>query len=217
MGRDARHRRASASCSTRNRRAPALGRGRRPLPDLRQLHDGLPDLLLHARSRTSPTWPASEAERTRAVGLVLHARLLLHRTAAASARSAQSRYRQWMTHKLGDLDRPVRHARAASAAAAASPGARSASTSPRRPRRSARPTGARTADAHASTSCSPRRRVFAGLDAEHLDADRGLRAATRAFAAGDALLREGEPADTFFVIRARHASRSRSACPAAAR
>ena len=33
-------------------RAPALGRGRRALPDLRQLHDGLPDLLLHARSRT---------------------------------------------------------------------------------------------------------------------------------------------------------------------
>ena len=30
-------------------RAPALGRGRRALPDLRQLHDGLPDLLLHAR------------------------------------------------------------------------------------------------------------------------------------------------------------------------
>ena len=34
------------------RRAPALGRGRRPLPDLRQLHDGLPHLLLPARSRT---------------------------------------------------------------------------------------------------------------------------------------------------------------------
>ena len=30
-------------------RAPALGRGRRALPDLRQLHDGLPDLLLHDR------------------------------------------------------------------------------------------------------------------------------------------------------------------------
>ena len=30
-------------------RAPALGRGLRALPDLRQLHDGLPDLLLHRR------------------------------------------------------------------------------------------------------------------------------------------------------------------------
>ena len=35
--------------------SPALGRRRRPLPDLRQLHDGLPHLLLPTRSRMSPT------------------------------------------------------------------------------------------------------------------------------------------------------------------
>ena len=51
MGRDARHRRHQGAALPQPR-APALGRGRRPLPDLRQLHDGLPDLLLHARSRT---------------------------------------------------------------------------------------------------------------------------------------------------------------------
>ena len=41
-----------------------------------------------------------EAERLRELGLLLHPRLLLHRTAAASAASSRSRYRQWMTHKL---------------------------------------------------------------------------------------------------------------------
>ena len=45
-------------------RAPALGRGRRALPDLRQLHARLPDLLLHRRSRTRTTWRAA-AERSR--------------------------------------------------------------------------------------------------------------------------------------------------------
>jgi sulfhydrogenase subunit beta (sulfur reductase) len=39
----------------RKLRAPALGRGRRTVPDLRQLHDGLPDLLLHdGRGRHRP-------------------------------------------------------------------------------------------------------------------------------------------------------------------
>ena len=47
-------------------RAPALGRGRRALPDLRQLHDGLPDLLLHDgrgrhRPRTASTSSATSA------------------------------------------------------------------------------------------------------------------------------------------------------------
>ena len=100
---------ASRSCCTQPR-APALGRGRRALPDLRQLHAGLPDLLLHHASRTSTDLTG---ERRRAhrrwdscftVGPLLHPR----RQRAASTRS---RYRQWMTHKLGDLDRPVRQLR----------------------------------------------------------------------------------------------------------
>ena len=46
-------------------RAPALGRRRRPLPDLRQLHDGLPDLLLHARVEDVTDLAGEEAERAR--------------------------------------------------------------------------------------------------------------------------------------------------------
>ena len=43
-------------------RAPALGRGRRALPDLRQLHDGLPDVLLHdGRGRHRPRRRARRA------------------------------------------------------------------------------------------------------------------------------------------------------------
>ena len=60
----------------RQRRAPALGRGRRPLPELRQLHDGLPDVLLqHGRGRHRPRGRRDRAHA--AVGLVLHARALL--------------------------------------------------------------------------------------------------------------------------------------------
>ena len=48
----------------RQPRAPALGRGRRALPHLRQLHDGLPDLLLHdRRGRDRPDRRARRALR----------------------------------------------------------------------------------------------------------------------------------------------------------
>ena len=59
-----------------NARAPALGRRRRPLPGLRQLHDGLPDLLLHhRRGRHRPA--GRDAERTRVWDSCFTARLLL--------------------------------------------------------------------------------------------------------------------------------------------
>ena len=48
MGRAARRDRPARPARAQPR-APALGRRRRALPDLRQLHDGLPDLLLHDR------------------------------------------------------------------------------------------------------------------------------------------------------------------------
>ena len=80
-------------------RAPALGRGRGPLPDLRQLHDGLPDLLLHDASRTSPT---SRARRPSAVSEWDSCFTIdfsyVHGGSVRSSR--KSRYRQWMTHKL---------------------------------------------------------------------------------------------------------------------
>ncbi len=108
-------------------RAPALGRRRRALPDLRQLHDGLPDLLLHERRGHRPTSPASTPS---ACALwdscfsvdysYIHGGSdpALRPLALPPVADAQVRH----------LARPVRHAPAASAAAAASPGARSGST-----------------------------------------------------------------------------------------
>ena len=65
-GPHARHdRRARAAAG--QPRAPALGRGRRALPELRQLHARVPDVLLQLRSRTRPTSPASRPS-TRACG-----------------------------------------------------------------------------------------------------------------------------------------------------
>ena len=69
-------------------RAPALGRGRRALPDLRQLHDGLPDLLLpHRRGRHRPRRRGGRA-RARA-GTRASRSTTPTSTAAASARSTR--------------------------------------------------------------------------------------------------------------------------------
>ena len=57
-------------------RAPALGRGRRPLPDLRQLHDGLPDLLLHTVEDVTDL-DGRDGRAPPGVGLLLHDGLLL--------------------------------------------------------------------------------------------------------------------------------------------
>ena len=116
----------------REPRAPALGRRGQPMPDVRQLHAGVPDVLLPTASRTPPTSPGRRPSDggagTRA------SRSTTPTCTAGSVRSStRSRYRQWLTHKLGtwfdQFGTP-----AASAAGAASPGARSASTSPRRSR-----------------------------------------------------------------------------------
>ena len=91
-------------------RAPALGRGRRALPDLRQLHHGLPDLLLHRRSRTSPTWPAPRPSASRewdscfTIDFTLHPRRqrpLVGALALPPVDDPQARH----------LVRPVRHLR----------------------------------------------------------------------------------------------------------
>ena len=87
------------SCSSDNLEHPALGRGLRALPDLRQLHDGLPDLLLHDASRTSPTSPG----RRPSAGGEWDSCFTLdfsHVAGGSVRSSSRSRYRQWMTHKL---------------------------------------------------------------------------------------------------------------------
>ena len=68
----------------------ALGRGRRALPDLRQLHHGLPDLLLH--DGRGPQRSRRRNRRARAqVGFLLHDGFLLHpRRQRATKRRARA-------------------------------------------------------------------------------------------------------------------------------
>ena len=80
-------------------RAPPLGRRRRALPHLRQLHARLPDvLLLGGRGQTDLA--GAEAERWRVWDNCFSVDYsYIH---GGSVRpSGRSRYRQWLTHKLG--------------------------------------------------------------------------------------------------------------------
>ncbi len=105
-------------------RASALGRGRRALPDLRELHDGLPHLLLHdGRGRHRPHRRGGRAAP--GLGLLLHDGLHVpprRRRAHVDASALPPLAHPQARH----LARPVRQLRAAWAAAGASPGARSA-------------------------------------------------------------------------------------------
>ena len=94
----ARHRRAQGA-AVPQLRAPALGGGRRALPDVRQLHDGLSDLLLHDRRGRHRPRRRAGASATRA-GTRASRSTTPTSTEAPCASSARSRYRQWMTHKL---------------------------------------------------------------------------------------------------------------------
>ena len=91
------------------RRAPALGRGRRSLPELRQLHAGLPDVLLqHRRGHHGPRGRRDRAHP--AVGLLLHPRALL-RERRQRTRSRALALPAVDDPQALDLDRPVRHLR----------------------------------------------------------------------------------------------------------
>ena len=79
---------------------PALAADRRALPDVRELHARLPDLLLHERRpalrprrrrqrATSAIWDSCFTRRLRA-----------RSPAATSGAAPQDRYRQWLTHKF---------------------------------------------------------------------------------------------------------------------
>ena len=78
--------------------SPRLGRRRRALPLLRQLHARLPHLLLHARGgRRRST--ASTAERDRVWDTCFSLRYAeMH--GGNTRPTTRSRYRQWLTHKL---------------------------------------------------------------------------------------------------------------------
>ena len=85
--------------AVRQRRAPAVGRRREPLPGVQQLHDGVPHLLLHdgrPTRRASSTAPASAGGS----GTPASPPSSPTSTAADVRSSTRSRYRQWATHKL---------------------------------------------------------------------------------------------------------------------
>ena len=77
----------------------ALGRCRRALPHLRQLHDGVPDLLSAPRSRTTAISTGTSAERVRKWDSCFTLDFsYIH--GGSVRKTPRSRYRQWMTHKL---------------------------------------------------------------------------------------------------------------------
>ena len=80
-------------------RARAVGRRRRPVPELRQLHAGVPDLLLFHRGGLQRRGRHS-APNAGAGGTPASSRVSLTFTAAACGCPPSSRYRQWLTHKL---------------------------------------------------------------------------------------------------------------------
>ena len=88
----------SASCSYATSTS-TLGRGRAPLPVVRQLHDGVPDLLLHDRRGLDRPRPASTPSAG-AAGIPASRGLLVHPRRQRPDRRASARYRQWLTHKL---------------------------------------------------------------------------------------------------------------------
>ena len=71
----------------------------RALPHLRQLHHGLPDLLLHLGRGLERSCGRRNLALA-ALGFLLHHGLLLHPRRQRARLRARSRYRQWMTHKL---------------------------------------------------------------------------------------------------------------------
>ena len=122
----------------RKRRASALGRRGVPMPGLRQLHDGVPHVLLHDRRGRHRPHRRASAERTRVWDSCFNADFsYIH---GGSVRAVDAVALPAVDDpQAGHLAGPVRHRRAASDAGAASRGAPSASTSPRRPRRCAAP------------------------------------------------------------------------------
>ena len=179
-------------------RAPALGRGRRALPDLRQLHDGLPDLLLHdRRGRHRPRRASTSSARSAGTRASRSTTRYIH--GGAVRRSARSRYRQWMTHKLATwIDQfgssgCVGCGRCITWCPVGIDITEEAARDPRERRRPAMQTLEELIARRAGRSPGCARRPAR--------ADRRLRRATCTSSAGAMLFREGEPADAFFLIR----------------
>ena len=202
--RDAR-RQPAGPAAPRSRESAALGRRRLPLPDLRQLHHGLPDLLLHHhRGRHRP----HRRPRRAVAASGTPATTWTSPTCTAAACGPAGRAGTGSGSATSSAPGTTSSARpAASAAAAASSGARPASTSPRRwpPCRRCRPGGSGRAG-HGGLSRLVRRGV-----GRHPFC-RGLTGATSvalwpartctvdAAAPGERIFAEGGAADRFWLI-----------------
>ena len=197
-GPDARRRPTSATCCTANAEHPRW--------------DEVADRCLSCGNCTMvcPTCFCSTVEDTTdlagardrahaAVGLVLHARALLRARRQRAPTTGRSRYRQWMTHKLATwIDQfgtlGLRRLRALHHLV---PGRdrhhRGGGGDPRhRPARGRRCGRLR--------SCWARSPALQALAPEHRETIAGC-ARNRVFEPGERIMREGDPADAFYVIR----------------
>ena len=198
----------------RQPRAPALGRGRRPLPVLRQLHAGLPDLLLHhgrgrhrPRRRARPSTCASWDSCFTLEHSYIHGGSVRGSTPLAlpAVDDPQARH----------LDRPVRHLglRRLRALHHLVPGG------DRHHRGGGRDPGddlARSGPMRTIDDLLAEVPAFAGMAPRAPRADRRAARATACSRTASTSLREGDPADAFFVIRD-GARRARDLRPAARR
>ena len=182
-------------------RASALGRGGGALPGLRQLHHGLPDLLLHHRRGPQrprrPTAPSASGAGIPASPLdfsYVHGGSVRDPDAVALSPVDDP--------QAGALDRPVRHLRLRRLRPLHHlvPGRH------RHHRRSRRHPASRSKQGRTSMetleSIVLAHPFFAGLDPEHRRADRRLRPQPSASSRAHYLFHEGDPADEFYLIRA---------------
>ena len=168
------------------------------------------------RSRTSPTSPA-RAPSACGAGTPASPRTSPTSTAAACGSANRSRYRQWMTHKLAHLDRPVRHLglRRLRPLHHLVPGRHRHHRRGRAAIRGERPARQEMAMMEGSTAILAEHPFFAGLARPHSASWSPAAPGTCASTPAQYLFREGEPADDFY-LSATAGWRSRSPCRGAA-
>ena len=180
-------------------RAPALGRGRGALPHLRQLHAWSARPASARASRTSTDLDRASTPSARASGTRASRSTTPTSTAAASAPSAQLALPAVADPQARHLARPVRQLRLRRLR----PVHHLVPGRDRRHRGGARDPRERgeQCDAARLTICSRRCRSSTGCRRAEFELHRRLRRATSASREGETLFREGDAADTFYLIR----------------
>ena len=187
-----RHRRDQRA-SIRKFRASALGQRGLPLPELCELHDGLPDMLLHFGGRRDGRDRGSRGTLA-AVGFLLHAKLFVY-PRRQRPNFCQSALSAVDDAQAGVLDRPVRQFGMRWAADDALRGARWELISPRRSGRFGKETSMETLE-----RIIAEHPFFAGIDHGFTDLMVSC-ASNMRFKAGTYILKEGDSANTFYLVR----------------